>query len=117
MLENVRGFLDSGFADYRQYILKSIEKLGYDTQIKLLNASDFGVPQLRPRVVIVGIKKDEKGYFSYPQGNTETTPSIGDTLYDLMAEKKWKGAKNGRKMPIKSHQHWWVVQRSMEDLI
>lgn len=93
MLENVRGFLDSGFADYRQYILKSIEKLGYDTQIKLLNASDFGVPQLRPRVVIVGIKKDEKGYFSYPQGNTETTPSIGDTLYDLMAEKKWKGAK------------------------
>ena len=55
MLENVRGFLDNGFSEYRQYILKSIEKLGYDTQIKLLKASDFGVPQLRPRVVIVGI--------------------------------------------------------------
>ncbi len=93
MLENVRGFLDSAFAEYRQYILKSIEKIGYDTQIKLLNASDFGVPQLRPRVVIVGIKKGEKGYFSYPQGNSEMTLSVGDTLYDLMAENKWQGAK------------------------
>ena len=61
MLENVRGFLDNGFSEYRQYILKSIEKLGYDTQIKLLNASDFGVPQLRPRVVIVGIRREATG--------------------------------------------------------
>lgn len=63
MLENVRGFLDSGFDEYRKHILKSIEKLGYNTQIKLLNASDFGVSQLRPRVVIVGIRKDEKVFF------------------------------------------------------
>ncbi len=55
----MRGFLDNGFSEYIQYILKSIEKLGYDTQIKLLNASDFGVPQLRPRVVIVGIRREE----------------------------------------------------------
>ena len=40
MLENVRGFLDSSFEEYRRYILKSIEQLGYNTQIKLLNASD-----------------------------------------------------------------------------
>jgi len=93
MLENVRGFLDSGFAEYRQYILNSIEKLGYDTQIKLLNASDFGVPQLRPRVVIVGIKREEKGSFSFPEGNSELAPSVGDALYDLMAENKWQGAK------------------------
>lgn len=93
MLENVRGFLDPSFADYRNYILKSIEKLGYDTEIKLLNASDFGVPQLRPRVVIVGIKKDEKGKFSYPDGKPEEAPTVGTTLYDLMAENKWVGAK------------------------
>lgn len=93
MLENVRGFLDSGFDEYRKHILKSIEKLGYDTQIKLLNASDFGVSQLRPRVVIVGIRKDEKGFFSYPEVMPECTPTVGETLYDLMAENKWKGAK------------------------
>lgn len=93
MLENVRGFLDKGFAEYRQFILKSIEKLGYNTQIRLLNASDFGVPQLRPRVVIVGIKKEENGSFSYPQGDADMTLTVGNALYDLMAENKWKYAK------------------------
>lgn len=93
MLENVRGFLDSEFTEYRQYIITSIQKLGYNTQIQLLNASDYGVPQLRPRVVIVGIRVDEKGKFLYPNGNSMATPSVGMALYDLMAENKWKGAK------------------------
>lgn len=97
MLENVRGFLDSGFTEYRNYILQSIEDLGYEIEIKLLHASDFGVPQLRPRVVIVGIKKGEKGYFSYPEGNPENTPTVGNILYDLMAENKWAGAKQWAK--------------------
>lgn len=112
MLENVRGFLDRGFTEYRQYILKSIEKLGYDTQIKLLNASDFGVPQLRPRVVIVGIRKEENKYFMYPEGNPQMAPTVGNALYDLMAENKWKGAKNGLKMQIKLHLHWLVVPKT-----
>ena len=93
MLENVRGFLDTGFGEYRKHILKSIEKLGYDTQIRLLNASDFGVPQLRPRVVIVAIRKDENVSFSYPEGEEGCAPTVGEALYDLMAENKWKGAK------------------------
>lgn len=97
MLENVRGFLDKGFAEYRQFILESIEKLGYNTQIRLLNASDFGVPQLRPRVVIVGIKKEENGSFSYPQGDADMTLTVGNALYDLMAENKWKYAKKWAK--------------------
>lgn len=93
MLENVRGFLDSVFDEYRKHILNAIEILGYDTQIKLLNASDFAVPQLRPRVVIVAIQKDENVSFSYPKGNLGCAPTVGETLYDLMAENKWKGAK------------------------
>lgn len=44
MLENVRGFLNAGFTEYRNHILTSIQELGYDTHIKLLNASSFGVP-------------------------------------------------------------------------
>mgnify|MGYP005782983551 FL=1 len=93
MLENVRGFLDASFDEYRKHILKSIEMLGYDAQIKLLNASDFAVPQLRPRVVIVAIRKDENTSFSYPEGKTGCAPTVGETLYDLMAENKWEGAK------------------------
>lgn len=45
MLENVRGFLNAGFTEYRNHnILTSIQELRYDTHIKLLNASSFGVP-------------------------------------------------------------------------
>lgn len=92
MLENVRGFLDAGFDEYRSKILNSLEQLGYNTHIKLLNASDFGVPQLRPRVVIVGIKKDIPTPFSYPVAITTPSLTVGESLYDLMAENGWKGA-------------------------
>lgn len=93
MLENVRGFLESHFNEYRQHILDTIEELGYKTQIKLLHASYFGVPQLRPRVVIVGIRKDQAGIFYYPDGNPDSAPTVGNTLYDLMSENGWTGAK------------------------
>ena len=93
MLENVRGFLDSAFSEYREYIFKAIQDLGYRTQIKLLNASDYGVPQLRPRVVIIGIRNDQIGDFFYPEENPLSAPTVGQILYDLMAENGWIGAK------------------------
>ncbi|MBP7249503.1 MAG: DNA cytosine methyltransferase [Selenomonas sp.] len=95
MLENVRGFLNPLFQEYRDYILHAIARMGYDVQIKLLQASDYGVSQLRPRVVIVGIRNDEGGRFafSYPEPHPERTPSVGELLYDLMAARGWKGAK------------------------
>lgn len=93
MLENVRGFLDSGFGEYRDHIFTEIKKLGYVTHIKLLNASDYGVPQLRPRVVIVGIRKDQAGAFEYPQEHPRESPTVGETLCDLMSQNGWKGAK------------------------
>lgn len=93
MLENVRGFLGTAFDEYRNEILDAIESEGYNVQITLLNASDFGVSQLRPRAIIVGIRNDENGFFSFPQGNPESAQSVGELLYDLMAENKWKGAK------------------------
>ena len=92
MLENVRGFLDPRFDGYRNAILRDIRALGYVTHIRLLHASDFGVPQLRPRVVIVGIRDDEPGTFSFPEGTGEPAPTVGEVLGDLMAERGWEGA-------------------------
>ena len=97
MLENVRGFLDSAFNEYRKYILSSIEELGYDVNIKLLNASDFGVPQLRPRVVIVAIKRGELGTFIYPEPLDNGKLTVGEALVDLMSANKWVGAKKWAK--------------------
>ena len=103
MLENVRGFLDPSFREYREYILRSIAHMGYDVQIKLLQASDYGVSQLRPRVVIVGIRNDEPGRFtfSYPAPHPEQTPTVGALLQDLMAEAVWKGARKWAKQADK----------------
>ena len=46
------------FEDYRLQLKSHLAKLGYHTDWRLLNASDVGVPQLRPRVIIVALRKD-----------------------------------------------------------
>lgn len=92
MLENVRGFLDPVFDEYREKILRKIADLGYAVNIKLLHASDYGVPQLRPRIVIVGIRRDLSGTFQYPAPLEGKTPTVGDALLDLMKANGWKGA-------------------------
>lgn len=94
MIENVRGFLEPMFEEYRKDIFNQLNKLGYNSQIKLLNASDYGVPQLRPRIVIVGIRKDINKSFSYPSPHPYDTKTVGQTLLDLMKENGWEGADN-----------------------
>ena len=91
MIENVRGLLDPKFDGYRNSILQKIDALGYDVQIKLLHASDFGVPQIRPRVVIVGIKKSLKKKFVYPDPLTTPAPTVGEALEELMGSNGWRG--------------------------
>ena len=92
MLENVRGFLDPGFEGYRKRLFQSFRKLGYKTDIRLFNASDFGVPQLRPRVVIVALRSDDADYFEWPQKGMSTPPNVGDVLLDLMSANGWRHA-------------------------
>ena len=92
MIENVRGFLDAVFADYRQKLKRQLLKLGYETDWHLFNASDFGVPQLRPRVVIVAIRRDRAEHFSWPTSSATNPKTVGETLFDLMSADGWKGA-------------------------
>lgn len=115
MLENVRGFLDPGFEEYRNHIFTEIQKLGYVTHIKLLNASDYGVPQLRPRVVIIGVRKDQRGAFEYPQEHPDDAPTVGETLGDLMAQNGWKNAKKWTEQATELHQHWLEALKNMGD--
>jgi DNA (cytosine-5)-methyltransferase 1 len=70
--------------------------LGYIAKWKLLHASDFGVPQLRPRSILVGLKRDVAHHFNWPEAGLVKAPLVGDVLYDLMAADDWKGAKNWR---------------------
>jgi DNA (cytosine-5)-methyltransferase 1 len=93
MIENVRGILDAVFEDYRGHVGKELGKLGYEPGWKLMNASDFGVSQLRPRVVFVAVRKDMTEHFSWPQPSDVPPKKVGEMLYDLMAANGWKGAK------------------------
>lgn len=92
MIENVRGILDAVFTDYRKYILGQLSKLGYAGQWKLLNACDYGVPQLRPRVIFVALQKQLSGSFCWPAPSFDLPPTVGHILSDLMAANGWKGA-------------------------
>lgn len=94
MLENVRGFLDAVFTDYRMSLKNELQSLGYDASWHLLNASDFGVPQLRPRVVVVAIRKDLAKNFMAPIPLLDgiRAKTVGETLCDLMSENGWEGA-------------------------
>ncbi len=92
MIENVRGFLDPVFKDYREHILDEIRASGYSVHIKLLQACNHGVPQLRPRVVIVGIRNDIPDSFEFPEEQPEQTKTVGETLLDLMKANGWTDA-------------------------
>lgn len=92
MIENVRGFLDAVFSDYRAQLKDALYKLGYVADWRLFNASDFGVPQLRPRVVIVAMRLDLSDRFSWPEPLSEKPRTVGATLRDLMAAGGWQRA-------------------------
>lgn len=95
MLENVSGLLEPKFDEYREEINQKLNTLGFTTFWKLHNASNFGVPQLRPRVVLVALKSPFADHFQWPD-TVITPPTVGEALYDLMAENGWEGAKEWR---------------------
>jgi DNA (cytosine-5)-methyltransferase 1 len=93
MIENVRGFLDAVFEDYRLHLKSNLKKLGYEADWRLLNASDFGVSQLRPRVVIVAVKRELSDLFDWPVAQRHNPPTVGEKLLDLMSANGWKGSR------------------------
>ena len=92
MIENVRGFLSPVFEEYRLHLKAEFRKLGYVVDWRLLNASDFGVPQLRPRVVIVALKREYTDGFEWPEVLPQNPPTVGEVLKDMMAANGWAGA-------------------------
>ena len=96
MIENVRGFLGKQFDKYRSSIITRLNQLGYNVHLRLLNASDYGVPQLRPRAIIIGVRTDIYDMFTFPQPKPKLAKDVGNTLYDLMAANGWQGAEQWR---------------------
>lgn len=80
--ENVKGLLTLGNGEIIEAILHDFAEKGYDVKPTLVNAADYGVPQDRQRVIIVGIHKDLNKTFSFPKPQ-KTRVSMADALKDI----------------------------------
>lgn len=97
LLENVRGLSSARFSAYRQRILDRLGESGYVATWRLLQSADFGVPQLRPRFVLVAMLPDDAAYFRWPEPVTEPV-TVGAALHDLMAAEGWQHADEWREL-------------------
>ncbi|HZS78834.1 MAG TPA: DNA cytosine methyltransferase [Ktedonobacteraceae bacterium] len=92
LLENVPGLATTKFTAYRQSLIQKLHRLGYEVTWRILNASSYGVPQLRPRFILVAMSSPYFDNFHWPLTNRPLA-TVGETLYDLMAAHGWPGAR------------------------
>ena len=96
LLENVPGFAMARFQGYRRNLLEKLNRLGYWAEYAVLNACSFGVPQLRPRFVLVALRNRYSDSFSWPE-KTPVKLTVGETVSDLMGVRGWRGVASWRK--------------------
>ena len=97
MIENVRGILSPSFAGYRAAIDDQLKSMGYQTFWKLINTAEFGVSQVRQRVIIVAVRKPYAADFCWPKIG-KAPPNIGKLLADLMGSNGWRGVEQWRRL-------------------
>ncbi|MFC0523648.1 DNA cytosine methyltransferase [Pontibacillus salicampi] len=70
--ENVKGLMTLGKGEVMKQIIEDFSSAGYNVKFKLINSRDYGVPQVRERVIIVGVKKGIDFQYEFPE------PTHGD---------------------------------------
>lgn len=96
LLENVAGLMEPQFDRYRKQIQRVLKRMGYSSEWRLLHASDFGVPQLRPRVVLVAMRSEIFSHFVWPNPTFTIPVTVGEALFDLLASRGWPRAEEWR---------------------
>jgi DNA (cytosine-5)-methyltransferase 1 len=106
LLENVKGFKNHDGGRTFKTIVEVLDEIGYDVFSKVLNASDFGLPQNRERIYIVCVnrRKIKQRDFEFPKPTKKET-RVGDILEPhtdrkyVLSNKLW----NGHKRRLKEH--------------
>lgn len=86
ILENVSGLRSTAGGHFEKAIKQHMESLGYTVSISLLNAADYGVPQIRKRLLFVGVKNDSGMNVPYifPEGDFKNNyRTVNDAISDL----------------------------------
>ncbi|WP_306322315.1 MULTISPECIES: DNA cytosine methyltransferase [unclassified Streptomyces] len=90
LIENVRGLLEpyEKFRDYREEILTELRRLGYKKCYwEVLEAKNYGVPQLRPRAILVALKKEYFPFFEKKKPETKPLLTVAMALKDTMRKR------------------------------
>jgi len=83
--ENVKGILSIGQGRVFEKIISDFTRCGYNCQYSILNSADYGVPQIRERVIIIGQRNDVNYTIKFPPAPTHLSShiSIGEALADF----------------------------------
>lgn len=107
LAENVSGILNPKHDEAFKDILKQFEEAGYNVSYELLNANDYGVPEDRLRVIIVGFHKEKVGFsFEFPNVLKEKL-TLRDAIFDLRLATPAKqfNKTNGDILKIPNHEY------------
>ena len=94
--ENVKGIMTANKRSAFPLILKEFEDSGYDVKYSILNSANYGVPQKRERIIIVGFRKDLKIDFKFPNlvfENEEQFVPLSTVVEDTVDEKYFFSAR------------------------
>lgn len=88
VFENVVGFLSMEGGKFKTEILTALEKLDYASDCMVLESNDYGVPQIRRRVIIIGIQHEKLkdkfyGKISFPPQKSQSITTVGEAISDL----------------------------------
>ena len=90
MLENVGGIMSTRGKPYIKVLTDTLSAIGYKIQLKKLTASDYGVPQDRKRVIIVGeMSLNGEGQFEYPEPLSTPKVTVRQAIADMMELEKY----------------------------
>jgi len=103
-LENVKGLLSADEGRTFQTIIQSLDELGYDCQWQVLNSKDYGVPQNRERVFIIGHLRGTPRPKVFPlgEGNSDGSRTMGGESLPTILSRDYKGI-GGQEMALVMH--------------
>ena len=83
VMENVRGILTKDKGHVKEVMMEVMSNLGYKVDVRVLVASDYGVPQKRTRAFFVGILKEVNETFDFDKIKKQPTVTVEEAISDL----------------------------------
>ena len=105
LAENVKGLTNMEHGEVFKLVLEDFSSLGYRVKWKILNAADYGVPQIRQRVIITGVRSDIDFEYNYPQPTHDKDGKHGLLKWVSAGEDLKEIPDPDQPNPLKNHEY------------